>query len=130
MGFPWADSADGGVCSLTVTDNDLKKAEEKALWAAEFFWRRREEFLFYNETKVPEEAAGTITLNTAFSFVSPSARAPSNKLLSKALSELSETVIIVGRIIKDRRTDAVMMLFPLPNMDLKSGTRTINPKKP
>ena len=82
------------------------------------------------EDRIPEEAAGTITLNTAFSFVSPSARAPSNKLLSKALSELSETVIIVGRIIKDRRTDAVMMLFPLPNMDLKSGTRTINPKKP
>lgn len=60
MGFPWADSADGGVCSLTVTDNDLGKAEEKALWAAELFWRRREEFLFYNETKVPEEAAGRI----------------------------------------------------------------------
>lgn len=60
MGFPWADTADGGVTVIAVTNGDKEKANKIASSVAEYFWRRREEFVFYNETKMPEEAPSRI----------------------------------------------------------------------
>ena len=60
MGFPWADTPDGGVTAIAVTDGDKEKAGETALKLAEYFWNKREEFVFYNETKMPEEAVDRI----------------------------------------------------------------------
>ena len=82
------------------------------------------------EDMIPEDAAGIITLSTALSFESPRARAPSRRAGSKALRELWDTVTMVGRIITERRIDAVRMLFPLPVTYLIIGTSTIRPKKP
>ena len=56
MGFPWADTEEGGVTAISVTDGDKEKADRIAFSMAEFFWNKREEFVFYNETKMPEEA--------------------------------------------------------------------------
>ena len=60
MGFPWADTPDGGVTAIAVTDGDKEKAEKTALKLAEYFWNKREEFVFYNETKMPEKAVDRI----------------------------------------------------------------------
>lgn len=56
MGFPWADTKDNGVTSLVVTKNDKSYAKEKAKELANIFWNRREDFCFYNETRMPEDA--------------------------------------------------------------------------
>ncbi|MGN1163244.1 MAG: M81 family metallopeptidase [Candidatus Ornithospirochaeta sp.] len=56
MGFPWADTEDAGVTALIVTDGDKETAEKKAEELASLFWERRDEFVFYNETRLPEEA--------------------------------------------------------------------------
>ena len=60
MGFPWADSEDGGVNAIVVTDGDKERADKKALEIAEYFWNKREEFVFYNETRMPEKAVDRI----------------------------------------------------------------------
>ena len=56
MGFPWADTEDNGVCALVVTKGDKEYADKKAMELAEIFWNRREDFCFYNETRMPEDA--------------------------------------------------------------------------
>ncbi len=56
MGFPWADTEDNGVCALVVSKNDKEYADKKAMELAEIFWNRREDFCFYNETRMPEDA--------------------------------------------------------------------------
>ena len=56
MGFPWADTMDAGVTAIVVSDGDNEKAEETAEELASLFWERREDFVFYNETRLPQEA--------------------------------------------------------------------------
>lgn len=56
LGFPWADTADGGVTALVVTDGDKTLAHEKAKSLAQLFWDTRKEFCFYSETHEPAAA--------------------------------------------------------------------------
>ena len=56
MGFPWADTEDGGVTAISVTDGSEERAYESASLLASIFWNKRNEFIFYNETRMPEEA--------------------------------------------------------------------------
>ncbi len=60
MGFPWADTNEGGVTAIAVTAGDKEKADESALTMAQYFWKKREEFVFYNETQMPEDAPDRI----------------------------------------------------------------------
>ena len=55
MGFPWADTEDGGVSIIVVTEGDGEKAKDTATKEAQKFWSKREEFVFYNETREAEE---------------------------------------------------------------------------
>lgn len=55
MGFPWADTEDGGVSIIVVTEGDEEKAKDTATKEAQNFWSKREEFVFYNETREVEE---------------------------------------------------------------------------
>ncbi len=56
MGFPWADTKDNGVTALVVAKNDKKLADNKAMELAKIFWQRKDDFCFYNETRMPEDA--------------------------------------------------------------------------
>jgi len=56
MGFPWADTKDNGVTALVVIKNDVVYAKEKAKELANIFWNRRDDFCFYNETRMPLDA--------------------------------------------------------------------------
>ena len=60
MGFPWADTEEGGVTAISVTDGSEERAYESASLLASIFWDKRNEFIFYNETRMPEEAPGRI----------------------------------------------------------------------
>ncbi|MDC7251038.1 MAG: M81 family metallopeptidase [Sphaerochaetaceae bacterium] len=56
LGFPWADTKENGVTSLVVTKADERKARDKAMELANIFWNKREDFCFYNETRMPKDA--------------------------------------------------------------------------
>ena len=56
MGFPWADTKDNGVTALVVAKNDKELADNKAMELAKIFWQRKDDFCFYNETRMPDDA--------------------------------------------------------------------------
>ncbi len=56
LGFPWSDTSENGVTALVVRKNNESKAENKVLELAKLFWKKREEFCFYNETRMPLDA--------------------------------------------------------------------------
>ncbi len=56
LGFPWADTKENGVTSLVVTKDNKDLAAKKAMEFANIFWSRREDFHFYNETRMPLDA--------------------------------------------------------------------------
>lgn len=64
LGFPWADTEENGITSIVVTKDDQKLADDIALDLAKYFWDKRREFTFYNETREPED-----TLLTSLSVV-------------------------------------------------------------
>jgi microcystin degradation protein MlrC len=45
LGFPWADVAEMGSSVITVTDGDLRLAEEKTAELARYLWQNREAFV-------------------------------------------------------------------------------------
>lgn len=59
MGFPWADTKENGVTALVVTKNNENLAKSKAMELAKLFWNKRDNFCFYNETKMPHDALST-----------------------------------------------------------------------
>ena len=56
LGFPWADGAENGVHAVVVTEEDQALADDLARELADLFWAKRNEFTFYTETHLPEEA--------------------------------------------------------------------------
>ncbi len=56
LGFPWADGTENAVHAVVVTEDDQQLADSLAKELAHIFWDKREEFTFYNETRMPEDA--------------------------------------------------------------------------
>ena len=56
LGFPWADCADNGVCSLVVSLDDQQKADFHAEKLAGQFWSEKNRFQFHTETYTCTEA--------------------------------------------------------------------------
>ena len=56
LGFPWADTKENGVTAIVVTKSNKEKADQKAMEMAKTFWDRRDDFCFYNETRMPKDA--------------------------------------------------------------------------
>lgn len=56
LGFPWSDTSENGVTALVVAKVRSDKAKKKAIKLAKLFWKKRGEFCFYNETRMPKDA--------------------------------------------------------------------------
>lgn len=56
LGFPWADTEENGVTAIVVTKSNKEKADKKAMEMAKTFWNRKNDFCFYNETRMPKDA--------------------------------------------------------------------------
>lgn len=55
LGFPWADTQDAGVTALVVAEKE-ETAKRSAMFLAEEFWKKREDFKFHVETYENNEA--------------------------------------------------------------------------
>ncbi len=81
---------------------------------------------------IPDSAAGTITRLIVCHRVAPMAREPSRNSHGTELIASSETLMIVGRAMIPRRTDAANQVLPVGRSKVTrmKFVRTMRPKKP